>query len=195
MQLQLLQVFPRDFLGALYVSCLSTLCLQAGTSHNLGSNFAVAFGTQFVDEQQQLRHVHQTSWGMSTRMVGGIIMAHGDDKGLRLPPNVAPYQVWWFTAQGSGSYSNIARLFGVSRLWVSGVCADSGGVAFFWAAQVCTHCNSHPPAPPYTHTTWVGCRPAGQRAFYPSGVGVGRGVGRELKGVTVDAYSCTVSTP
>jgi prolyl-tRNA synthetase len=68
-------------------------CLQAGTSHNLGTNFAVAFNTQFVDEQQQLRHVHQTSWGVSTRMIGGIIMTHGDDKGLRLPPNVAPYQV------------------------------------------------------------------------------------------------------
>ncbi|WIA20581.1 hypothetical protein OEZ85_004969 [Tetradesmus obliquus] len=67
--------------------------LQAGTSHNLGTNFAVAFNTQFVDEQQQLRHVHQTSWGVSTRMIGGVIMTHGDDKGLRLPPNVAPYQV------------------------------------------------------------------------------------------------------
>jgi len=67
--------------------------LQAGTSHNLGMNFAKAFGTQFSDEQQQLQYVHQTSWGMSTRMVGGIIMAHGDDKGLRLPPRVAPIQV------------------------------------------------------------------------------------------------------
>lgn len=73
----------------------STLLLrtQAGTSHNLGTNFAVAFNTQFVDEQQQLRHVHQTSWGASTRLIGGIIMSHGDDKGLRLPPNVAPIQV------------------------------------------------------------------------------------------------------
>eukprot|EP00878_Enallax_costatus_P035077 GHUV01039048.1.p1 GENE.GHUV01039048.1~~GHUV01039048.1.p1 ORF type:complete len:280 (+),score=82.69 GHUV01039048.1:359-1198(+) len=67
--------------------------LQAGTSHNLGTNFAKAFNTQFVDEQQQLQYVHQTSWGMSTRMVGGIIMTHGDDQGLRLPPNVAPTQV------------------------------------------------------------------------------------------------------
>lgn len=67
--------------------------LQAGTSHNLGINFAKAFNTQFVDEQQQLQFVHQTSWGMSTRMIGGIIMTHGDDKGLRLPPNIAPTQV------------------------------------------------------------------------------------------------------
>lgn len=67
--------------------------LQAGTSHNLGANFAKAFGTQFVDEQQQMRHVHQTSWGVSTRLIGGIIMTHGDDKGLRLPPAVAPIQV------------------------------------------------------------------------------------------------------
>jgi prolyl-tRNA synthetase len=67
--------------------------LQAGTSHNLGTNFAVAFGTQFADENQQLQYVHQTSWGVSTRMIGGIIMTHGDDKGLRLPPRVAPVQV------------------------------------------------------------------------------------------------------
>jgi prolyl-tRNA synthetase len=66
---------------------------QAGTSHNLGTNFAVAFGTRFTDESGQLQHVHQTSWGVSTRMVGGVIMAHGDDKGLRLPPKLAPVQV------------------------------------------------------------------------------------------------------
>lgn len=67
--------------------------LQSGTSHNLGDNFARAFNTQFVDEQQQMRYVHQTSWGASTRLIGGIIMTHGDDKGLRLPPNIAPIQV------------------------------------------------------------------------------------------------------
>ncbi|GBF87895.1 prolyl-tRNA synthetase [Raphidocelis subcapitata] len=67
--------------------------LQAGTSHNLGTNFAKAFGTQFIDEAQQPQFVHQTSWGVSTRMIGGVIMAHGDDKGLRLPPNIAPTQV------------------------------------------------------------------------------------------------------
>lgn len=67
--------------------------MQAGTSHNLGTNFAKAFNTRFLDEGGQLVHVHQTSWGLSTRMVGGIIMAHGDDSGLRLPPRLAPTQV------------------------------------------------------------------------------------------------------
>ncbi|KIZ05449.1 prolyl-tRNA synthetase [Monoraphidium neglectum] len=67
--------------------------LQSGTSHNLGTNFAKAFETQFIDEQQQMRYVHQTSWGASTRLIGGVIMTHGDDKGLRLPPNIAPTQV------------------------------------------------------------------------------------------------------
>jgi prolyl-tRNA synthetase len=67
--------------------------LQAGTSHNLGQNFAKAFDILFTDEDGQQRHVWQTSWGVSTRMVGGVIMAHGDDTGLRLPPAVAPVQV------------------------------------------------------------------------------------------------------
>ena len=52
-----------------------------------------AFGTQYLDPSGQLQLVHQTSWGVSTRMIGGIIMAHGDDKGLRLPPKIAPVQV------------------------------------------------------------------------------------------------------
>ena len=65
---------------------------QSGTSHNLGTNFAKAFDTKFIDEAQQLQYVHQTSWGASTRLIGGIIMTHGDDKGLRLPPNIAPVQ-------------------------------------------------------------------------------------------------------
>ncbi|GLU13117.1 hypothetical protein SLE2022_297630 [Rubroshorea leprosula] len=67
--------------------------LQAGTSHNLGQNFSRAFGTQFTDEIGQRQHVWQTSWAISTRFVGGIIMAHGDDAGLMLPPKVAPIQV------------------------------------------------------------------------------------------------------
>ena len=66
---------------------------QAGTSHDLGDNFAVAFGTRFLDEAGELRHVHQCSFGMSTRMIGGVIMTHGDDAGLRLPPRMAPVQV------------------------------------------------------------------------------------------------------
>ncbi|GJN24612.1 hypothetical protein PR202_gb12365 [Eleusine coracana subsp. coracana] len=67
--------------------------LQAGTSHNLGQNFSRAFGTQFMDENSQIEHVWQTSWAISTRFVGGIIMTHGDDAGLMLPPRIAPIQV------------------------------------------------------------------------------------------------------
>ncbi|KAK4770288.1 hypothetical protein SAY87_030820 [Trapa incisa] len=67
--------------------------LQAGTSHNLGQNFSRAFGTQFTDENGQRQHVWQTSWAISTRFVGGIIMTHGDDAGLMLPPRLAPLQV------------------------------------------------------------------------------------------------------
>ncbi|XP_050223161.1 proline--tRNA ligase, chloroplastic/mitochondrial [Mercurialis annua] len=67
--------------------------LQAGTSHNLGQNFSRAFGTQFMDENGQRQHVWQTSWAISTRFVGAIIMAHGDDTGLMLPPKIAPIQI------------------------------------------------------------------------------------------------------
>lgn len=67
--------------------------LQAGTSHNLGQNFAKAFGIDFTDENNETQFCWTTSWGVSTRMVGAIIMAHGDDKGLRLPPKMAPIQV------------------------------------------------------------------------------------------------------
>ncbi len=67
--------------------------LQAGTSHFLGQNFAKAFGTQFLNENNELEYVWQTSWGVSTRMVGAIVMVHGDDQGLRLPPRLAPIQV------------------------------------------------------------------------------------------------------
>jgi prolyl-tRNA synthetase len=64
-----------------------------GTSHNLGQNFARAFGIEFSDEHGERRHAWTTSWGVSTRVVGGLIMTHGDDRGLRLPPAVAPAQV------------------------------------------------------------------------------------------------------
>ena len=67
--------------------------LQAGTSHNLGQNFAKAFGIQFQGRDKSLQHAWTTSWGVSTRLVGGVIMTHGDDSGLVLPPNVAPWQV------------------------------------------------------------------------------------------------------
>jgi prolyl-tRNA synthetase len=67
--------------------------LQAGTSHNLGQNFAKAFEIQFQGRDKSLQHAWTTSWGVSTRLIGGVIMTHGDDSGLILPPRVAPYQV------------------------------------------------------------------------------------------------------
>lgn len=66
--------------------------LQAGTSHHLGQHFAKVFDITYQDEQGKRQHVWQTSWGVSTRLVGAIVMTHGDDQGLRLPPNVAPIQ-------------------------------------------------------------------------------------------------------
>jgi prolyl-tRNA synthetase len=66
--------------------------LQCGTSHFLGQNFSKAFEIRFLDESNQLQHAWQTSWGVSTRLLGAIIMVHGDDQGLRLPPAVAPFQ-------------------------------------------------------------------------------------------------------
>ena len=67
--------------------------LQAGTSHNLGQNFAKVFDIKFQARDKSVQHVYGTSWGVSTRMIGGVIMTHGDEGGLILPPRVAPYQV------------------------------------------------------------------------------------------------------
>ena len=67
--------------------------LQAGTSHFLGQNFAKSFNIQFTDQNEQLQHAWTTSWGASTRMIGGLIMTHSDDDGLVLPPKIAPVQV------------------------------------------------------------------------------------------------------
>ena len=66
--------------------------LQSGTSHNFGDGFAKAFGIQFTDRDNKLKYVHQTSWGMTTRLIGAVIMVHGDDSGLVLPPKIAPTQ-------------------------------------------------------------------------------------------------------
>ena len=67
--------------------------LQSGTSHNFGDGFAKAFGIQYANKDNKLEYVHQTSWGMTTRLIGAIIMVHGDDSGLVLPPRIAPTQV------------------------------------------------------------------------------------------------------
>ena len=66
--------------------------LQSGTSHNFGDGFAKAFGIQYTDKDNKLQYVHQTSWGMTTRLIGAVIMVHGDNSGLVLPPAIAPIQ-------------------------------------------------------------------------------------------------------
>lgn len=86
------------FAGALDTYCIEALmqdgkALQAGTSHFLGQNFAKAFDVKFTDKNNQLDYVWGTSWGVSTRLMGALIMAHSDDDGLVLPPNLAPFQV------------------------------------------------------------------------------------------------------
>jgi prolyl-tRNA synthetase len=86
------------FAGALRTYSIEALmgdgrALQAGTSHNLGQNFARAFDITFQARDKSVQHVWGTSWGVTTRLVGGVIMVHGDDSGLVLPPRIAPYQV------------------------------------------------------------------------------------------------------
>lgn len=86
------------FAGAEDTYCIEALmqdgkALQAGTSHFLGQNFAKAFDVTFTDKENKIEHVWATSWGVSTRLVGAIVMAHGDDNGLVLPPRLAPLQV------------------------------------------------------------------------------------------------------
>ena len=86
------------FAGARYTLSIEAMmkdgwALQSGTSHHLAQNFTRAYDIAFSDRDNQLQHPHQTSWGLSTRMIGAVIMAHGDDAGLVLPPRVAPVQV------------------------------------------------------------------------------------------------------
>ncbi len=85
------------FAGALRTYTVEALmsdgrALQAGTSHNLGQHFAKVFDITFLDQDDQLKYVWQTSWGVSTRLIGALIMVHGDDRGLKLPPRLAPIQ-------------------------------------------------------------------------------------------------------
>lgn len=86
------------FAGAVDTYCIEALmqdgkALQAGTSHFLGQNFAKAFDVQFLNKENKLEYVWATSWGVSTRLIGALVMAHSDDDGLILPPRIAPYQV------------------------------------------------------------------------------------------------------
>ncbi|MFY9414054.1 MAG: proline--tRNA ligase [Tepidanaerobacteraceae bacterium] len=85
------------FAGALKTYTIEALmgdgrALQAGTSHNLGQHFAKAYDITYLDKDGKLKHVWQTSWGVTTRLIGAIIMVHGDDRGLKLPPKIAPIQ-------------------------------------------------------------------------------------------------------
>jgi prolyl-tRNA synthetase len=86
------------FAGAIATYTIEALmhdgrALQSGTSHNFGSDFAKAYGIQFTDRDNKLKYAYQTSWGMSTRIIGALIMVHGDNSGLVLPPKIAPTQV------------------------------------------------------------------------------------------------------
>src|SRR5699024_10797543 len=67
--------------------------LQAGTSHNLGQNFSEMFNIQYLDKDGKLKYAWSTSWGISTRLIGAIIMVHGDNRGLKMPPRIAPTQI------------------------------------------------------------------------------------------------------
>jgi prolyl-tRNA synthetase len=86
------------FAGAMHTYTIEAMmgdkrALQSGTSHNLGQNFAKAFEIQYLDRDNDRKFCWTTSWGLSWRIIGAIVMAHGDEKGLRLPPRLAPYQV------------------------------------------------------------------------------------------------------
>jgi len=86
------------FAGAERTYCIEAMmgdrrALQAGTSHNLGQNFAKAFDVKYLNEKGEQEYVWATSWGVSTRLIGALVMAHGDDKGLRMPPKLAPIQL------------------------------------------------------------------------------------------------------
>ena len=86
------------FPGALYTTCLEAImpdgkALQMATSHHLGQNFSKVFKIKFLDKEEKEQYAWQTSWGFSTRLIGALVMVHGDDKGLVLPPKIAPIQV------------------------------------------------------------------------------------------------------
>jgi prolyl-tRNA synthetase len=101
--------------------------LQAGTSHNLGQHFAKVFDITFQDEEGKRQHVHQTSWGVTTRLIGAVIMTHGDDQGLKLPPHVAPIQavvvpIWRKSEDRTAVFEFVDRVREAAgdrvRLWV-----------------------------------------------------------------------------
>ena len=85
--------------------------LQAGTSHNLGQNFAKAFDVKFQTKDNKEQFVWATSWGVSTRLIGAVILTHGDDKGLRLPPKIAPVQIVIIPISKNDEDKNAIKLF------------------------------------------------------------------------------------
>ena len=102
------------FPGAVRTYCVEAMmqdgkALQAGTSHNLGQNFARAFEIMYLDRNNERRYVHTTSWGVSTRLIGGLLMTHGDDDGLVLPPRLAPAQGRRCRAGGRSGQRSILR--------------------------------------------------------------------------------------
>lgn len=93
-----LKTESQRFAGAVTTYCIEGLMkdgksLQMGTSHYLGQNFARAFDTKFQDKNGEIQYVHQTSWGVSTRLIGALILTHNDEKGIKLPPRIAPVQI------------------------------------------------------------------------------------------------------
>src|SRR5207245_1472834 len=119
------------FAGALRTYAIEALmqdnkALQAGTSHNLGQNFATAFGVQYQTAAGGLEYVWNTSWGVTTRLIGGMIMTHSDDNGLIAPPKLAPVQVVivpiWKSdqerSQVSGVGDQVKATLGKAGIWV-----------------------------------------------------------------------------
>jgi len=108
------------FAGAVYTYSIEAMmgdmkALQSGTSHNLGQNFAKAFDVTYLTRENKQEYVYATSWGVSTRLIGGVIMTHGDDKGLILPPKIAPYQlvivpIWRTDEQKSLLMEEVAKI-------------------------------------------------------------------------------------
>lgn len=119
------------FAGALYTTTIEAMmqdgkALQAGTSHNLGQHFAEVFEVKFADQDGQLKYCWTTSWGVSTRMMGALIMCHSDDKGLVLPPKIAPVKVvivpiWKDEAKKAQMLEEAAKLAGEVSAGLAGV--------------------------------------------------------------------------
>jgi prolyl-tRNA synthetase len=123
------------FAGALYTNSMEAMmpdgkALQAGTTHNLGQNFAKAFNVRFQTKNGDMEYVWQTSWGVSTRLVGALVMAHSDDQGLVIPPRLAPTQVvivpiWGDEKENSEIKNLVEKILGELKNGVS-VKADMG---------------------------------------------------------------------